>query len=610
MARLSVTRATGTFRELYAGPTPSAVAPSPDGRWLAVVETRTDWRANAYVETLRLRARRGGGARVIKGLSGIRSLQWAASGDGLCFLARGAGGAGVALFRWDPRHARPMRLVSGGDNDNVTAYAFGPKGETYYLVAPPPPAAPAATVHFPRAVRMGELRRLGGGTSGKLPADALSLSVSADGRRLAYLAKPTPYEEDLFSGELYVMDLHTGRTRRAGKPRWAAEACAFSPADPDRLAVVARYVPGVYPSRADLYLIERGRLRNLSGRHDLMLEGPIEWSADGTRLRLRAHRRENLDILEFDLAGRVRTLAEGFFLSTGRTGDTVTHTIAGAPGAPNRVVELARPRPPREFGCRPQRMVTWRSDGRELRGVLATPRGRPPYPAVLFVHGGPLSPVNNTATRVEYVQPLAAAGLAVFVPAFRCTMGYGHDFIRAGVGDFCRGPWRDMERGLDSLIRAGTIDGRRLAVMGVSYGGYMSLFIPTRTRRFRAAVAINSIYDLASDAGATHRGPFAAVYLRKMAWDAPAEYLRNSPSGHIRKLMTPTLLLHGEVDTNTPLSNAREAAYALRNLRRDFRFKSYANEGHFIAKPLNRLDVLAEAVQWIDAHMDGKPSDR
>ena len=438
---------------------------------------------------------------------------------------------------------------------------------------------------------------------GAIPADAASLSVSADGRRMAYLAKPSPYEEDLFAAEVCVIDLRTGAISRAGKERWAATACAYSPVDPQRLAVVARVVPGVYPSRADLYVLDGGRPRNLSGRHDLMMEGPIEWSADGARMRLKTYRGVNCDLVEFDLSGAVKTLAEGFVSLAGATGDKVTHAVVGSPSAPNRIVELARPRPPRDFGCLPQRVVTWRCDGRELSGILATPRGKPPYPTVLFVHGGPLSPINNTATRVEYVQPLAAAGFAVFVPGFRCTMGFGQEFIRAGIGDFCLGPWRDMESGLDSLIAAGIVDGRRMAVMGVSYGGYMSLFIPTQTRRFRAAAPINSIYDLASDAGTTHRGPFAAVYLRKMAWDAPQEYLRNGASGHVRKLTTPTLLLHGEVDTNTPLSNAREAAYALRNLRRDFRFKTYANEGHFIAKPLNRLDVIEEVVKWFGAHM-------
>ena len=63
------------------------------------------------------------------------------------------------------------------------------------------------------------------------------------------------------------------------------------------------------------------------------------------------------------------------------------------------------------------------------------------------------------------------------------------------------------------------------------------------------------------------------------------------------------LLLHGEADTNTPLSNAREAAYALRNLRRAFRFKSYAGEGHGFVKPLNRLDVIEECVDWLNRYL-------
>ncbi len=601
MPRLNVARAVTHMKRLLGGPTPLAVAPSPDGRWLASSSAAIDWDANTQRESLRLRPVGGGRGRTLSGLVNIRDLRWTPDGRRLCFLARARRGGPLCLFRWTPRAARPMRLALKGKE--VAAYAFGPRGETYYVAAPTPESAPAATVHYPREAPEGELRRLGGGRIGAIAANAAGLRVSADGRRLAWLGRPSPHEEGLFATEVRVTDLRTGKATPVGTPRWGVSACAFSPTHPDRLAVVARRIPGVYPSIADLFLLEGGRCRNLSRRHDVMTDGPLDWNADGTRLRLFVYRGVNRDLVEFDLAGRMKTLAEGFIASAGYTGSAPSHAIAATPETPPRLLDLAHPEPASDYGCRPQRVFRWEYDGRALCGVLALPRGKPPHPLVLYVHGGPLSPVNNAATRIEHIQPLAAAGLAVFVPAFRGTMGFGQEFIRANVGDLAFGPWRDMESGVDALIRAGLADARRLAVMGVSYGGYMALFIPTQSRRFRAAVAINSIYDLAADAGTTHRGPFAAVYLRAFPWEAPAEYLRQCAAGHVRRLATPTLLLHGEADTNTPFGNARLAAYALRNLRREFRFKSYAGEGHAISRPQNRLDVIREAVEWLDAHL-------
>jgi dipeptidyl aminopeptidase/acylaminoacyl peptidase len=210
--------------------------------------------------------------------------------------------------------------------------------------------------------------------------------------------------------------------------------------------------------------------------------------------------------------------------------------------------------------------------------------------------------------RTDYLQPIAAAGFAVFMPAFRGSGGYEQDFVHANVGDFADGPLDDCLRGLDSLVKKGVADPARLAVAGASYGGYLTLYALTQTSRFRCGVCICGLSDLISDTASGSRPTFIREYYGRYPWEAPEMIWRISPLSRVADVSAPLLLLHGEADVNTPVHHARELEFALRVLGRPFRFRSYPGEGHGLDRPAVRLDVVAEMVRWLDAHLVANPA--
>jgi len=610
----SEARAIAMFKQLYTGPTPGTPLPSPDGRRIAFLTQRIDWGKNKNVTELAVKSCRSGSARVLRHFSFLQFPRWANDGKTLFFLGREKESQVSAIYRWKLADPKPIRLIR--EKEPITAFAGDPVSGLYYVTAPADTKGTLrATVHFPKAVAMGRLKRYPGKkTVVPIEKEAGALTISPDGKSLAYLIQPTPYPESAFATEVHAVDLARRQRRRIGQPnwgvqslaRWGATTFAFSPQG-NLLAVMAQSIPGVYPARADIFLVDlkTNRCRNLSGRHDTSAAEILGWTPDGASVLAVIAQGMDFAVAAFDLKGKVRILFAGYNATAGLVNGQVTHRLVGDAKGPLRICGpgFSGRRP--HCRCCPQRIIRWTSrEGWPLEGVLYEPRHRrPPYPTLLFIHGGPASPVNNTATRMEYFQTLAAAGVAVFVPAFRGTGGYSQAFLRANIGDFTAGPLQDMMRGLDALVRDGMADEKRLAVMGISYGGTMALWALTRTRRFKAGICLSGTYDLASDAGTTARGPYASVYLKKFYWQNPRLYLRNSASGAIQNLHAPLLLLHGEADTNTPLSNAKEAAYALRNLKREFRFKSYEGEGHGMDRPGHRVDVLRECVQWLNLYL-------
>jgi hypothetical protein len=123
------------------------------------------------------------------------------------------------------------------------------------------------------------------------------------------------------------------------------------------------------------------------------------------------------------------------------------------------------------------RPVTWRArDGMALHGYVYLPRGIAPAkaPLIAWLHGGPFVQVDDDFQ--PQVQLLVNRGYAVFLPNFRSSTGYGLAYTRAAQGDVGNGRvLHDVLDGLDTLLAQGIGDRTRQAVMGHSFGGYLSL---------------------------------------------------------------------------------------------------------------------------------------
>jgi dienelactone hydrolase len=206
------------------------------------------------------------------------------------------------------------------------------------------------------------------------------------------------------------------------------------------------------------------------------------------------------------------------------------------------------------------RRITWQSAGWEIEGILVLPttqqEAAPPYPTVVYLHGGPELEVqyafetlaNRRGQSAAY--DLAAAGFAVLLPNVRGSRGYGRAFM-AELGDYhlFDQPFADVMAGVDTLVASGIADPARLGIYGFSYGAELALWAIGHTSRFAGAVGICGRYDqehLARCSGA----PFHTLNATRLGaadpqevWQKPELWQHLSPMHHIDKIQTPVLLV-------------------------------------------------------------------
>ncbi len=228
----------------------------------------------------------------------------------------------------------------------------------------------------------------------------------------------------------------------------------------------------------------------------------------------------------------------------------------------------------------------------------APPSGR--YPLVMLVHGGPASSAKPGWPRVAGV--LASQGFYVLMPNPRGSYGQGEEFTRGNVKDFGYGDLRDILGGIDAAAAAAPIDPERTGIYGWSYGGYMTMWAVTQTRRFRAAVAGAGIVDWQSYYGQNRIDQWMIPYFGASVYDDPWIYARSSPISFIKAVRTPTLVLQGERDAEVPAPQAYEFWHALRTLGVETRLVIYPDEGHHLSSA-DSLDVMQRTVDWFRAHL-------
>ncbi len=213
----------------------------------------------------------------------------------------------------------------------------------------------------------------------------------------------------------------------------------------------------------------------------------------------------------------------------------------------------------------PATVVAWKHEGLELEGILTVPPegvGKAPYPLVVHPHGGPHS---RSVLGFDFtVQVLAGQGYAVFQPNFRGSSGYTRKFLDADRQDFGGGDMRDIQAGVDDLIRQGKVDGDRLFVYGVSYGGFMTSWLVGQTDRFRAAVAQNAVTDLNMMWSLSDLQSWTEWEFGGKPWEAPERMRKLSPLTYADRVKTPTLILHSRDDRRCPLPMGQAFHQALR----------------------------------------------
>jgi dipeptidyl aminopeptidase/acylaminoacyl peptidase len=247
----------------------------------------------------------------------------------------------------------------------------------------------------------------------------------------------------------------------------------------------------------------------------------------------------------------------------------------------------------------------WESDGTRVQGWLLPPLDFAPgtrYPMVVSVHGGPAA-ANVPAWPSRWNAVLPSQGYFVFLPNPRGSYGHGEAFTQGNVKDFGHGDLRDILAGVDEVVKQAPVDTDRIGVVGWSYGGYMTMWAVTQTNRFKAAVAGAGIVSWQSYYGQNRIDQWMIPYFGKSVYEDPEVYSKSSPITFIQNVKTPTLVLHGDRDSEVPTPQGYEFWHALRTLGVPTQLVIYENEGHAIRKPADQKDIERRTVAWFDEYL-------
>lgn len=241
----------------------------------------------------------------------------------------------------------------------------------------------------------------------------------------------------------------------------------------------------------------------------------------------------------------------------------------------------------------------------EISGLLVYPAAYEPrrrYPMVTLIHGGP-DWYWGEYFPTGWAQLLSSNGYAVLLPNPRGGTGRGAAFNDAGFDDYGGAELDDSLRGVDAVIAMGVADPERLGIGGWSHGGYMTAWAVTQTTRFKAAVMGAGLANLLSDQGQNDIPRCNDDYYSRRAYDDPEAYIRRSPIIHVRRVVTPTLVLHGADDARVHPAQGREFYMALRLRGVGAAMVTYPREGHAIEERAHRIDLLRRVLAWYDRHL-------
>ncbi|RUL89583.1 S9 family peptidase [Tautonia sociabilis] len=247
------------------------------------------------------------------------------------------------------------------------------------------------------------------------------------------------------------------------------------------------------------------------------------------------------------------------------------------------------------------------ADGDEVQGWLVRPPGfdaSKTYPVLFLIHGGPQGSWHNSWHARWNLALFAAPGYAVVAVNPRGSTGFGQTFTDQISTDWSGRVFEDLMAGLDHALETYPfLDGDRMAAAGGSYGGYMVNWIAGHSDRFKALISHAGVFDLHSMYFTTEELWFPEWEFGGPPWTSPEQYQIHSPSNFVEKFRTPTLVLHGALDFRVPDSQGLGMFTALQRRGVPSRFVFFPDEGHWIAKPANRVVWWDEVHRWLARYL-------
>jgi dipeptidyl aminopeptidase/acylaminoacyl peptidase len=606
---------------------------SPDGRRVAWVEdvsaaagtTAIYWRTigAASTESHRVTAATDGRDR------GEEGVAWSADGHTMAFLSDAAGAGQHQVYVIDVDANTPARRVtnakgqlaqphwSADGKQLAVLFVAGSTQGTGALVAYKPDAGVVGDVVEEQRIAVVDLAA---GTLREVsPANmyVYDYDWSPDGKAFAAEAVEGSGTNNYWIAQLYVVEAGAGSTTSIWKPPLQIAGPRWSP-DGRSIAVIHGIMSDEGQTGGDVYVVPAtgGVAKNVTPN----LEGSarsLTWRPDG-RILFQEYVDGQSAFVTVGAAGGTRTTVWSAPQEQVTMTSVAAHTdaaaaavqsfqqapevYAGPIGSWTAQTTLNRSIKPLWGEVK---SLHWTSDKYRVQGWLMYPANFDPskkYPLVVSVHGGP-SAANFPVWPSRWNAVLPGSGYFVLLPNPRGSYGNGESFTQANVNDFGYGDLRDIEAGVDAAVKSAPIDPNRTGIIGWSYGGYMTMWAVTQTTRFKAAVAGAGIANWQSYYGQNRIDTWMLPFFGASVYDKPEAYSRSSPITFIKKVKTPTLVLHGDRDSEVPTPQGYEFWHALKALDVPTELVIYPEEGHAIAKPEHQRDIQERLLAWFDRYL-------
>jgi len=566
---------------------------SPDGRWIAFTSSRSG-KNNIYL----MRATGGEAEMITDVKSGVSSFAWSPDGRSIAFTMSDA--------------LSPDEEKNNKGKDDWRWIDENTKMNHLYVL---PVSKDSNGKREVRQLTKGDFTVGSGIGSG-------GYDWSPDGKSIAFAHTKAPKADYWTSSDVSVVDVANGNIKPLAATNAAEMQPVYSP-DGRWIALTVSSDPPRWAFNEIIHLIPSGggTPKALAPTND---ERPdlIGWSQDAKRIYYSETRGTTTAISAINVeTGAITDIEKGkavygaINLNNSRTMFGVTMQNNDTPVeayvsrvdsfSPTKVSSANADLPRLPLGK--SEVIRWKSsDGMDVEGILNYPvdyKAGTRVPLLLVIHGGPAGVFSQNFAGGPNLYPTAvfnAHGYAVLRANPRGSSGYGRKFRFANYKDWGGGDYKDLMTGVDHVISMGIADQDRLGVMGWSYGGFMTSWVITQTKRFKAASIGAAVTNLMSFTGTADIPGFIPDYMGAEFWDNLDIYRQHSAMFNIKGVSTPSLIQHCEGDLRVPISQGYEIYNALKRQGVPVRMLVMPRQAHGPTEPKMLLKVMQTNVEWFD----------
>ncbi|MEZ5500842.1 MAG: S9 family peptidase [Steroidobacteraceae bacterium] len=648
-------------RDVFDLETASDAQISPDGRYIVYVRNNNDIMTDSVRQSLWLIDVQSGEQQALQADGHDNfSPRWSPDGRRIAFVST-ADGKPQLYMRWlDSGRTSMLTNLTAGPGDLTfspdgrwLAFSqFVPKSVEPLAKAPEKPEgatwAPEVTLvdsvvyrvdgqgYLKHGYRHLFLVAADGGAARQLTTGNFNhggrMSFTPDGKRLIFSAnRNDDWEYDNVESEIYAIDIASGEIAALTHRKGPDATPAVSP-DGRSIAYVGFDDREQGYQVTHLYVMASagGEPRTLAATLDRDVNDP-RWASDGRGIYysyddhgvrriayvgLNGRQREIVGGLGGEDIGRPYSGGEFSVADNGRIAYTAT-SITRPPdvamvepsGRQRRLTHLNSQLDYRALSDGER--IEWQSshDGRTIEGWLMKPAAFDPqrkYPLLLEIHGGPFASY-GPAFSIE-MQRYAAQGYFVLYCNPRGSTSYGEEFGNLIHHAYPGFDYDDLMSGVDAVMARGNIDADNLFVTGGSGGGVLTAWIVGKTSRFRAAVVAKPVINWTSFVlTADFNNFFYRYWFAAPPWEDQAAYWQRSPLSLVGNVTTPTMLLTGEADYRTPMSETEQFYQALKLRKVPTAMLRVPEASHGLtARPSNQIAKVDNIIAWFEKFRHGK----